>query len=507
MRRLKEEILRRDRAFGNPSREALPPHPDGRGILEFLTLNAGEGAFHWVRCHHADACSGWIYDCGTRSGKDQMDRSIRAVANSISRPLAKLIISHYHSDHVSHLRELRNALRNVSPVFHMSNNGRSPIWIPKIDAYSMSLYLRLLTFSTFFKNRDAAIVDRDLNKIFSKPGHLAQDLSRLFDIPRDQILSAGSGDADICPMGKESIGLKALTPPHFPRGESHPLADEAGSISYLLSDSKFEQNVEAVAKAMLDAASRENSGLWDYLDEVWGPDNTHMLSDLIEKVMFAIKNPPLGKEGPSDEQLHGANKRLHMWLSVSLFAPEKSAPRLSISGKDAVAPRPFRKTLLAIPEKIRDATHLFNLVVEFSDGRTSYLLTGDADVRLWPEILRGCSRAQEAIQAPHHGSRENVPPFHVFKEVQSGVFIVSAGKFKNWSHPSTKLGAALAGEGKGQGSALYCTNVHPNCEMLRKMGMCRTRLAAPIQAISVTPGNVDWIIEGRRVPAERCPEV
>lgn len=44
------------------ARVGLPPSD---GSLELLLLDAGQGAFHWVRSPHEEVSGGVLFDCGT----------------------------------------------------------------------------------------------------------------------------------------------------------------------------------------------------------------------------------------------------------------------------------------------------------------------------------------------------------------------------------------------------------------------------------------------------------
>lgn len=473
--------------------DLMLPFPKARNILELLTLNVGEGAFNWVRCHHANACAGWIYDCGTRSGKSKIKSSVSDVIQAIKKhgsPISLMMISHYHSDHLSHLRYL-----NDIPLYRHDHN----FWIPEIDPYSMALYLRILAFSTLFKFRNAEIADKELNRVFSKPGHLRTDISKWFNISEEKIRMVKSGDEDRCPRGNNYISVRALTPPSFEGGKKHPLAEDVDAIAFMLSDLNFFRKIETIMQQMIREIG-DRRDFKDYIYEFWGPDHDFLLDGLARNVLDAMRYPPLKEEQFSEENLLYTNVKLHMWLAVSLFA--NKSPKLSISGKESSLPPSYKDTLKYFPKVISNATHLFNLVVEISDGSCSYLLTGDADVRLWPEILSHCSQTQTAIQVAHHGSSENVfyPAFH---QLNCQNYVVSADKFKNWKHPSIRLGMAVSGSG-GQ---LYCTNDHSNCEINETAKGCRRKVTLPIRAISVTPDNVEWIVKGYRNPAEKCPSI
>ncbi|MBJ6750744.1 MBL fold metallo-hydrolase [Geomonas anaerohicana] len=481
------------------NRKFLPLPDSEHDLLEMLTLNAGEGAFHWIRCPHADGCAGWVYDCGTNSGAKKIKSSITAFLNTIEdKPLSLIIVSHYHKDHISHIKNLSKA------KLLAKNIGKMAFWIPEIDSISMSHYLRMLVFSSLFQFRNSEIGDKDLNRLFSKPDHLAQDLAMWFDVPKNLILRAKSGDSEGCPMGGRGITVRALTPPSFGLGSQHPLTEQTSSISYMLSDQEFAIRIKSVIKRVLSVATREGSGLRKHIELYWGPTDHLLLDNLEESVFRALSAGPNTGEDISEESLLSSNACLHMWLAATLFAPIKKAGRLSLSKKKRHVPSPFQAYLRSLPEKIKDATHLFNLIVEFSDGQRSYLLTGDADTRLWPHVFPQCTEKQTAIQAAHHGSEENVfPP--AFHEIMTNTYVVSADKFKTWRHPSTRLGVAVSRGTLGAGGSLFCTNVHANCELNSSPGNCREN-QQEVRAISVTEG-VEWIIDGVRLPAEKCPRI
>ena len=482
------------------------PRPAGPSrALEFLTLNAGEGAFHWVRCHHQAGCSGWIFDCGTTSGAKKIQSSINDMLLTLKEapPPALLIVSHYHNDHISHIKKLRSVFAGRQGQW---GNSREKVWIPAIEPYSMALYLRLLAFSTLFRDRGRQISDRELVRVFSKPGHLAQDLATWFGIPSRSILEARQGTTDRCPGGIPDIEVKALTPPHYPPGPRHPLAEESSTIASIVADKSLSEHLRGTASEMWRMARNETSGLRSHLEASWdrekfGEPPTEEPDTLM---LSALAHPPLNEEATSNESLRHENAILHLWLAVSLFSDQGEAPRLSISGQESRVPSRFRRSLRRLPKVIDNATHLFNLAVQFSDGESSYLLTGDADIQLWPAILAGCSSAQTGIQAPHHGSEENVL-FSAFSAVTAEACVVSADHFKQWRHPSTRLGVALANARVP--APLYCTNVHPNCELIGGPPPCPDAVQQGVRAVSVTPGKVEWIVNGQRLPAQRCPKV
>ena len=469
----------------------LIPAPKGKGNqLEFLTFNVGEGAFHWVRHHDFEDIAGWIYDCGTRSSKNLINKAVADVLQTIgsesSIPL--LIISHYHHDHHSHLKSL------ASSKFSQRSLDIKEIWIPKIDPYSMTLYLRVLAFGTLLKYKNSIMTDKGLTRIFSKSGHLQEVVSIFF--PMASVTMAQKGDERNTSNEKSNVKIKALTPPCFPSGKQHPLAESVAMITFMLNDSVFANSVMDILKNIINIL-RSNISFRAGTEEIMP-----LKPDFPERIMNLLQSPPFSNNNQNESVTYEKdNLDLHKWLAASLLVPDKEVPRLSVSDKNTLVPPSFRGSLLDFPQKIHDATHLFNLVVQISENDSSLLLTGDADVRLWPTILDGCEEKQMAVQVAHHGSRDNVD-FCAFDRLQSNSYIVSAGKYKNWKHPSTKLGLAVSGSKCITG--LYCTNVHDNCEIKTPSEKCRKH---EIQAISVTSEKVEWIIDGVRCPAIKCSKL
>jgi len=167
-----------------------------------------------------------------------------------------------------------------------------------------------------------------------------------------------------------------------------------------------------------------------------------------------------------------------------------------------------RKKLRAWRGVIRDSTHLFNIVARVScsepDGSSdpymAFLLAGDADNRLWPEVLADGVKRYDAMQVPHHGSEENVyrPAYDL---LDCARFVVSADAYKGRRHPSKLLGQTLTASPKVR--ELYCTNEHRCCELRNHPGAdC---LATRTIALFIGQEQVRRLRdEGSDVTAEPC---
>ncbi len=448
--------------------------------IELLVMNAGEGAFHWVQCHHCAECEGWLYDCGTRSGARKLNRSIEWVKNSADRAPALLVVSHYHSDHISHLRQLGEAL----------GIERHPkeIWVPGIEPHSIMRYLRILAMGTLFRSHRTLLDDRELTELFARKEHLVGDLRKWY--PESGIKQVYEGERSVCPTGKAGIEVLILTPPRWPAGDRHPLNEAVSWVRTLATDKKLGVQIENAANTIMSTA-RDSSGFSEFLDREFDSTARELLPGFGEQLRKVFES------APEPEWYDRQSNLLRLMLAASAFAPDPAKGRVNLSsGKPSVASR-HKRTLRDWPRTTRGATHLFNVAARFRDEASStFLLTGDADVRLWQKILNNGGPAYDAIQIPHHGSEENVV-WEAYEKLDCDTFLVSAHSYKSWRHPSRQVGTAINQGASGQ---LYCTNEHRNCEM-HQGGPC---LPFELTALSKSQKGVMWISEKPSKKATPC---
>lgn len=480
------------------------PFPELPSDLELLVMNAGEGAFNWIRCHTADACAGWIFDCGTRNSGGRglkLRRSIRQAAASMTAAPAVIIVSHYHIDHYLGLERLGAEISSRRLVErHRWRDEPMRIWIPRIDPYSMALYLRIVAFGTLLRKGRKVVHDPDVTKLLARQNLLSDDLRRWF--PAYEIVEAGAGTESHCPMGKDGIDIRALTPPFFPRDRTHPLQEVAGPVRYLLRDEQTNSQVATVAYEILMSAQHAE-GFRDFL-HVEFPEQD--LGQLFERFGPLVQEA-LGSEPDPEESYGQARDRLvlRLLLAATSFARDSAVQRIDVR----LLPRFVRPLVSDWRRTTENAAHLFNIAATFGGAEgTRFLLTGDADPRLWPEILsQTAGQHFAATQVPHHGSEHNVY-WPAYASLDCHNFAVSADRFLSWRHPSRLLAAMLA-EGtavRGQQGNLYCTNRHRNCEIAGTTCL-QTEQRAAWDAISFTSSGREWICDGDRVVAEACPFV
>jgi hypothetical protein len=408
-------------------------------------------------------------------------------------PPAVVIVSHYHEDHHSHLRKLSLGLGPLADRVR-------EVWVPAISPFSMALYLRILAFGALFRQGRVVLADKNLNLIFSKRDDLARQLTGPSGwFKQARLIEVATGHSSRCPQGMPGITIDVLTPPDWPRNLEHPLSEPAGRIRSIVSDPAVSARMTEAVRSMVEAAN-ERPGFRRYLHDE--DVNVQLLGDLGETVVRALGHAPTGEESTGSHDL----QVLRLFLGVASNIPSGYGARVP-----PTALHPGDRLWVAGWKKvIRDSTHLFNVSAKFlGAGGTRFLLTGDADTRLWPLIRIGTKgETFDGVQIPHHGSEENVE-WAMFTELDASRFVVSADKKNQWRHPSRRLADALteAPPTSRAEVSLFCTNRHANCEIAPRTSRGCGVPPTDATAISLTKQQVEWVVAGARRPAMRCPQV
>ena len=85
-----------------------------------------------------------------------------------------------------------------------------------------------------------------------------------------------------------------------------------------------------------------------------------------------------------------------------------------------------------------DDTNNYSIVLKVSYGKTSFLLTGDAENVSEEEMLeKGYNLKADVLKVGHHGSRSSTTP-KFLSAVSPGYAVISAGKGNKYGHPHKK---------------------------------------------------------------------
>lgn len=421
------------------------------------------------------------------------------------RDLPTIVISHYHSDHISHLEPLGKLMSG--PSMTQAKGRPAKIWMPRIDKHSMNLYLQILAFATLFRHRKQFIEDRDLTILFAKKGNLADSLRQGF--PQSmQVVEVCAGHKDSVGFDEGQCDVYVLSPPDFAiSNQPNPLEEDIALIRYLCANAEIRRPIVHTVKQMLREAKRQR----EFRDLILGHGmkySSRELASLPARILAIFR----GQKPSTSEDDAEVLRRM---LAVAIHARYET--RISLRARDPMLPSFAIRVLRDWPRRVRDATHLFNVSIAIaftsahaSDTKTSFLLTGDAHTRLWPCMKGELDKADistfAAVQVPHHGSEENVE-FAAYSFLNPSTFVVSADEYLNWRHPSLILGVAIQETSReGRSGLLYCTNPHANSELCQP-GTCRKKNGNAIAAIRVSRNRVEWIMGDRPRRARPCPNV
>ena len=525
----------------------------GDVALEFLTMNARQGAFHWVgpAAVNADTSSrtpmdgGIVFDCGTMwGGGRRLDKSIEFLVDRLARrQLALLAVSHYHADHFS---KVKNLLRRIDDA----GIPLPAVWLPEIDPHSMQIYLRILAFGALLRRgKSRKLSDTFLEKLFGRQQSVAETLLAVF--PNLNIQTANRHTKGI---STSHWAASPLSPPSFPSAPGHPLCHSLAAMQFMIRNEEVSQAIQHAIDSVLYSRTRSR-GLDRHMSAAFPEAGSQELQELVSKTLLDVLT-----QTPGDREEHGAILALQAFLAFSAFTPATaSGTRADVTGRvSPYLPTGFRHYAGRWDEVMREATHLFNLAIVVESSSSTVLLTGDADPLLYPLLIgrgRVSSKSSrqdrtviiaspiesalgfrlvfahdvvpvllqeentkgtlsssfwlepikpDVVQVPHHGSEKNVV-WDAYRMWQAKKVVVSAAPFGKWRHPSLELVATLVGTAVANAPRLYCTNYNSNSPVCQR-GNCGL-VGTEIDALLVSGSNVQWLTGRASQPAVECPHV
>jgi hypothetical protein len=491
-----------------PLRDKLGPHPRHDPTAELMLFNASEGAFHWVRPCGDDAppAGGIVFDCGIKSGLPLLKRSLRLYEAESTDPPWLVVVSHYHWDHHS----------SIGRLAKLAGGEVGEIWIPAIDAYSMALYLRLVVMGALIERGRTVLSDCALTALLNARGKLERRLKRHFPGIEPRRVRAGARPKDMSTWGR--LRALALTPPDYRGWVSHPLDERVSELRATLEDKQLREQIVKLVGDLTNHLQAEPDKLKGLdgatLDRLKTPGD--QLGVQIVRLLRSPANPQLLTADEDREEEDWEIQMLRLVLLLTSLVPRKDVPRVQVSRRNKDLDAATIMHLGRWDRVVSDATHLFNVSIlcteEPEGGKpcAGFLLTGDADIELWPQILRGVDVPIHGVQVPHHGSKENVL-WEAYALLPAMYFGASANKYSTWEHPSERLGrtltqATITGE-PSPPRELFCTNAHDNCGLRPDKPTCTW--GEDIIALSFRTDGVGCYLAGQpgRSNATPCPYV
>jgi hypothetical protein len=332
--------------------------------MALVTFNAGQGAFHWfVPTTVADLVrggslpdAGLVYDCGTmerEAHKAKLNASIDEFVRLIDQQTPRLLVlSHYHLDHHSHIRELARMLGE------RPNRTDSPevLWVPRIDGHSMNLYLRVLAFGALFRRGETGTIsDNTLEDFLGRVQPVKELLTLRLGIKVEEV-----NRGDIFNVPKRWVAT-ALTPPHFPAYARHPISEPVGLIREFVSQKPLQHRLLMAIEEMLkEARSRP-----DYEEQ--------MVTRFPEGEFKAIESklPELVLKALASRPVHELHRELEIPLRTLLAISwlVGLSNRVNVRGEAGrFIPTFLRKRVRKWDREIKKATHLFNVAVAVNIG-------------------------------------------------------------------------------------------------------------------------------------------